>query len=169
MNEISTESGLWKDLSKGSRKVVIDGSKNLLSKVSPIIVPILSLRPTEMMRDTVEYSLPYVSQTNACINFIKRKIRTSVMNKDKDSGVLNFSVQPKDSWLLDMSRVDRLQVVDTLNTWLGKMCLESDRYPKYVAWVEPHLLKSKVDYGNHFIVHYWWSPTSRLTLNSNED
>jgi len=131
--------------------------------VNPIITPIVISRPKELIVDTIEYSIPFSLQTNACINYIKRRIRTAVWNKEKQSGVLSFAIDPDASWLLDRSRIEVNVVLNKINDWLRRMHSIDKNYPKKVTWMEHQPLKSKINHGDKFIVHYWWDD-AQLTL-----
>src|SRR5690348_8140461 len=48
--------------------------------INPLIEPIISVRPKEVISDTIDYTVPFTSHTVACINYIKRRIRISVFN-----------------------------------------------------------------------------------------
>lgn len=123
----------------------------------PLVAPVLTLRPKEVITDALDYTIPFVDQTNACINYIKRRIRASVLNNDRENGTLTFSVDPKESWLLDLSRID-IRVVETkVNGWLARMYQLDKRYPRRITWVDYKPFRSKVNHDQHFIVHYFWS------------
>lgn len=132
----------------------------ILTPIKPIIetviTPIVVTRPKEILVDTIEYAIPFSSQTNACINYIKRRIRLSVWNKDKKNGIVSFAIDPKKSWLLDLSRVEIDVVVSKINAWLSNMHSINEAYPKRITWMEHQPLKSKVNHGDQFIVHFWW-------------
>lgn len=135
----------------------------VLPLVNPIIEPIISVRPKELISDTIDYTVPFISShTAACVHYVKRRIRISVYNREKENGVLSFSVDPREAWLLDMDRISVQEVLTEVNTWLVSSSARNESWPKKITWVEQHPLKSKVNHGNHFIVHYWWSPTNYL-------
>jgi hypothetical protein len=132
--------------------------------LSPIIEPIISMRPKELFDDTIEYSVPFTNQTNACVNYVKRQIRISVWRRDKHNGVITFSVNPDKAWMLNMNQVDIKEVTASVNKWMEKMRKSNAEYPQKVTWIYPHPLKTKVDHGNQFIVHYWCSDWGNLNL-----
>ena len=71
-------------------KNVTNGTVSLLRPVVspvvvPIIEPIISVRPKEIISDSIYYTVPFMSHTAACINYVKRKIRLSVFKKEKES------------------------------------------------------------------------------------
>src|SRR5689334_13414217 len=64
------------------------------------VSPVLCNRPDEIILDSLHFSIPMFSHTNACINYIKRRIRQAVFFNMKEKGTITFSINPKDSWML---------------------------------------------------------------------
>lgn len=146
---VSSVTFLAKGLTNGMSSMVSFSKGNIVS-------PLVSVRPMEVLVDSIEYTLPYVSQNNACVHLLKRAIRRSVFDGDKDKGTISFSVKPNDAWLLDMSRVDVEIVLDEINKWL-KDANHNNDFPRKVTWTPREPLKSKVNHGEQFVVHYFWS------------
>jgi hypothetical protein len=134
----------------------------LIYPVDPMktfITPLMSVRPRELLSDGSTFTLPFMSHTNACINFVKRKIRTSIMNNDKKNGIISFSINPSDSWFLNIEKVDIPTVITEINEWLSKSSSKHDTtWPKRIVWRDMDPFRSKVTHGNHFIVNYWSYP-----------
>jgi hypothetical protein len=117
-----------------------------------ILEPMVSTRPNELLSDVVSFSLPFTSHTNACINYVKRAVRASVFRSDKENGIVSFAINPKDSWLLNMSKVNVDAVLANINEWLLDM--QSDSYPNNIIWINYPPLRSKVNHGDYFLINY---------------
>lgn len=155
MVEISdTSNNPLKFLMKSSYNVTKDiASVTYDQMIAPILRPILIWRPSEMLSDVSEYSLPFKDQSQCCVNYIKRQIRMSVLKNEKESGLLSYSINPRKAWLLDMSKVNIDKVVEDVNIWLETMC-EHAGYPKSIIYRQGDSLKSRLNHGNHFVVRY---------------
>ena len=117
------------------------------------------------------------SHTNACINYIKRRIRHVVFFNHGQQGTISFTINPRDSWMLNMKKVDIAFVVSEINEWLSKDAKDAkdiknvkeakeakfSHWPKSIQWREASLLRSKVNHGDHFLVHYYETLTPIIT------
>jgi len=159
----------WKgmcDLGKTTGSIALN---SLTTVCKSVISPVLCNRPDEIILDSLHYSIPMFSHTNACINYIKRRIRHVVFFNHGQQGTISFTINPRDSWMLNMKKVDIALVVSEINEWLSKDAKDAkdiknvkeakeakfSHWPKSIQWREASLLRSKVNHGDHFLVHYY--------------
>lgn len=131
---------------------------NMAQVCKQVMAPIVCQRVDEFVMDAVQFTVPFMSHTTACCNYIKRQIRHAVFFKDKENGSINFGIDPYDSWLLDMQKVDVPSVTEQINTWLATKSQNKDAetmWPKRICWMGASLNNSKI--GDRFIVYFYES------------
>lgn len=134
------------------------GNRILRETYNHVVIPVMSIRPREIVGDVLQYVVPFGSQTRSCVNHLKRKIRTATYRRDKENGIISFAIHPtKENILLDLNRIDVQQVAEDVNRWLedenSKPNGQLDGlWPRRIAWVDYEPLKSRIDHGNHFLV-----------------
>lgn len=109
-----------------------------------IACPIIISRPDEIIAD----SLFLNSSDSRCINYLKRQIRKSVFyeTNDFDFGVLTWSINPANSWMFSVEKINPENVCLVVNEWLKN---QSDNYPKRISFVDTNLWNCQKKFRVH--------------------
>ncbi len=132
-------------------KSVADFVVNVITE--EVIAPTIAVRPDEIIIDSLKLLTPYSADTERCVNYVKRRIRTGTFTDMKSRGYITYAISPRESWAFRGHKVDYNHVADEINTWL-KTFKEEDGYPISVMW-KPSKTVDKRQYGHYFLVQLY--------------
>ena len=137
---------------------------NIVNTVNDFFIfPVISLRPTEILWDSVHFFNPFSADNEKCVNYLKRSIRTIFYSDMRKYGHVHYSISPKDSWMFRETKIDQKYVVEKINEWLNILNKNyennengKNKYPSKIQWIPSTTDKKskteKYDYGGKFLI-----------------